>query len=238
MYRYVVALVLVVGCLPSSAIRMSVPKYEVGEDATIVITAPAADASSPIEAELVLERPDGTKLREPASLRSTQNRIKFSKPSITMLGRYHVMLVGDGQQLATPIDLNVTIDRLTQVLAETIAQFKAVYRYTRTKKAGELEWKLYGGIYDHPYKTGQQIEVMVEEPGDAFKRAWSAYDDEGTLEVIENNYVRLSERTESTTARWISQGKIITLRAAKLAHLDPKLVGRFFARYPSDLRAK
>jgi hypothetical protein len=239
MYRHLVALAFIVGCGPPPVIRMSAAaKYEVGEDATIAIEAPGADSSSPVEALLVLERPDGTKLREPATLRSERNRIKFSKPSITMVGRYRVLLVGDGKTLAAPVELNVTIDRLTEILAETIAEFKAKVRYTRAKQANDMRWKLYGGIYEHPWKSGIAIEVTIEEPGDAFKRAWSGYEEEGTLELIEGNYVRLREGSSETTARWISMGKIITLRADKLADMDPKFVGRFFARYPSDMKPK
>ena len=81
----------------------------------------------------------------------------------------------------------------------------------------------------------QQIEVLIEEPGEAFKRAWTPYEEEGTLAVIQNNYVRVRERAQSATASWTSQGRIIQLKAPSLAQLDPKFVARFFVRYPSDL---
>jgi hypothetical protein len=229
-----VILALAVGCGPPSTIKLSAAsKFEVGEDAVITIEAPGV---STLDALLVLERPDGTKVRESASISSSQTRVKFTKPTFTTTGKYTVVLVGDGRQLATPLEINVTIDRLTELLAETIAEHKATARYTRVRKHGDLEWKQYGGIYRHP-ELAAEVEVIIEEPGDAFKPAWFQYAGEGTLEVIEKNYVRLKQRTNTTTARWISRGRILTLRAKSLQTLDPKFVIRFFARHPSDLKA-
>jgi hypothetical protein len=53
---------------------------------------------------------------------------------------------------------------------------------------------------------------------------------------MQKNYVRLREGADTTTVAWTSEGRIIMLRATALAKLDPKLLMRFFTRYPSDLK--
>jgi hypothetical protein len=233
---FVAVIVFVAACGASGAIRMTAPaRYEVGEDATVAIDAPAASEGSPLEVELVLVRPDGTEERQAATLIAPQSRVRLStSPAFTQTGVYRIRLAGDGHALAPPVDINVTIDRMTELLAETIAEYKAKTRYTRARGSGALQWKQYAGTYQHPY-TEQQIEVVIEEPGEAFKRAWTPYEEEGTLAVIQNNYVRVRERATSATASWTSQGRIIQLKAGSLAQLDPKFVARFFVRYPSDL---
>jgi hypothetical protein len=236
-FRFLVAAtVLLVACGPRGAMRMTASaRYEVGEDATVAIEAPAASESSPVDVELVLVRPDGTEERQGATLKAPQSRVRLStSPAFTQTGQYQVRLVSDGRALAAPVDINITIDRLTELLAETIADYKAKKRYTRARQAGALGWKQYGGIYQHPY-VDQSIEITIEEPGEAFKRAWTTYEEEGTLAVLQNNYVRVRERATSATASWTSQGRIIQLRAPTLAQMDPKFVARFFVRYPSDL---
>ncbi len=216
--------------------RMSAPaRYEVGEDATIAIEAPSASESSPVDIELVLVHPDGTEERQAATLIAPQSRVRLSmSPAFTQTGLYQIRLVDSGRAITPPVDINVTIDHLTELLAETIADYKAKKRYTRARQAGALKWKQYGGIYQHPY-VDQSIEVLIEEPAEAFKRAWTAYEEEGTLAVLQNNYVRVRERATTATASWTSQGRIIQLRAPTLAQMDPKFVARFFVRYPSDL---
>lgn len=235
--RFLVAALVLLGACAPSALRMTVPaRYEVGEDATVAIEAPRASEGSPVEVELVLVRPDGTEERQGATLTAPQSRVRLStSPAFTQTGVYRIRLVDSGRALAPPVDINVTIDHLTELLAETIADYKARKRFTRARQAGTLEWKQYGGIYQDPSDPEHQIEVLLEEPAEAFKRAWQTYEEEGTLAVMENNYVRIRERAKSATASWTSHGRIIQLRAATLSQMDSKFVARFFVRYPSDL---
>lgn len=217
--------------------RMSAPtRYEVGEDATVTIEAPRASESSPIDVELVLVHPDGTEERQTATLIAPQSRVRLAtSPAFKQTGVYRIRLVDSGRALAPPVDINITTDHLHELLAGTIADYKAKTRFTRARQAGMLQWKQYGGIYQHPWKDDQTIEVLIEEPAEAFQRAWKAYEEEGTLAVLQNNYVRVRERAKSATASWTSQGRIIQLRAPTLAQMDPKFIARFFVRYPSDL---
>ena len=231
-------LAFLVACGPSGALRMTAPaRYEVGEDATVAIESPGVSEGSPLEVELVLVRPDGTEERQSATLVAPQSRVRLAtSPAFTQTGLYKVRIVDTGRALAPSVDINVTIDHLTELLAETIADFKATTRNTRARQAGALQWKQYSGVYQHPY-TELQVEVLIEEPGEAFKRAWATYEEVGTLAVLQNNYVRIRELAKSATASWTSQGRIIQLRAPTLAKIDPKFAARFFVRYPSDLHA-
>lgn len=235
--RFVVALVaLATACSTGHGYRVAAPdRYEVGEEATVTIDAPNADADTPVEAELLVENPDGTKQRQPARLTHTRSRMKLNG-TFMQTGRYRVSLVEAGKPLAPPVDIHVNVDRLTELLAETIAEYKAKQRYAKSRASGELRWMQYTGVYEHPWQENHEIEVTIEEPHEAFKRAWSVYNEQGVVQVIQNNYVRLREGADTTMAAWTSRGLIIVIRAADLAQMDPKFLARFFARHPSDLK--
>ena len=241
MKRSVVALVVVAGCAPHGGIKLAAPDhYEVGEEATVSIDAPGADSDAPIEGDLVLVRPDGSNFKQHVRLTSAKNRVKVgenAQPTFMDTGRYKLEFQQDAAHpLATPIDFLVNIDHLTELLSETIVEYKAKTRYTKPRASGHLTWKQYGGIYEHPWAKDHEIEVLIEEPGEAFKVAWKPYEEQGVLQVIQNNYVRLREGAETTMAAWTSEGRIIVLRSTELAKLDPKFLARFFTRYPSDLK--
>jgi len=218
-----------------SRYRVAAPdRYEVGEEATVTVDAPNANADSPIEAELVVDGPDGMK-RQPTRLTHPRSRIKIDD-AFTQTGRYRVSLIEAGKLLAPPVDIHVNIDHLTELLAETIVEYKAKTRFAKSRASGELKWMQYTGIYEHPWEDNHEIQVTIEEPREAFKRAWSVYDEQGVVQVIQNNYVRLREGADTTMAAWTSRGLIIVIRAADLAQMDPKFLARFFARHPSDLK--
>ena len=232
----VVLLAFATACHPHQGYRVAAPdRYEVGEEATLTIDAPNADADTPVEAELVVEKPDGTKQRQPTRLTQTRSRIKIGE-TFMQTGRYRVSLLEAGKLLTVPLDINVNIDHLTELLAETIAEYKAKQRTAKPRAAGDLHWMQYSGLYEHPWQDNHEIEVTIEEPREAFKRAWSVYDEQGVVQVIQNNYVRLREGADTTMAAWTSRGLIIVIRAADLAQMDPKFLARFFARHPSDLK--
>jgi hypothetical protein len=236
----VVLVWLAAACAPHGGIKLSAPgRYEVGEEATISIDAPGADPDSPVEGDLVLVRPDGTVYKQHARLTNPKNRIKVGtdEPTFMQTGRYRLQFQQDATHpLAAPVDISINIDRLTELLAETIVEYKARVRFTKPRASGHLKWKQYGGIYEHPWQKDHEIEVTIEEPGQAFKTAWKAYEERGVLQVVQKNYVRLREGAETTMAAWTSDGRIIVLRATELAKLDPKFMTRFFTRYPSDLK--
>ena len=94
-------------------------------------------------------------------------------------GRYRVSLVEAGKLLAPPVDIHVNIDHLTELLAETIVEYKAKTRFAKSRAAGDLRWMVYSGVYEHPWQANHDIEVTIEEPREAFKRAWSVYDGAG-----------------------------------------------------------
>jgi hypothetical protein len=225
-------------CRPHPGYRVAAPeRYEVGEEATLTIDAPGADPESPLDAELLVERPDGSQQRQPAHLTQERSRIKVgSGPTFMQTGRYRVSLVEAGKVIAPPVDIHINIDHLTELLADTIVEYKAKQRYAKSRAAGSLRWMQYSGVYEHPWQDNHEIEVTIEEPREAFKRAWAAYDEQGVVQVIQNNYVRLREGAETTMAAWTSRGLIIAVRAADLAQMDPKFLARFFARHPSDLK--
>lgn len=235
-HRFVGVVFALAACHPQQGYRVSAPdRYEVGEEATLTIDAPNADPDTPVDAELLVEHPDGTKQRQPTRLVQTRSRIRVGD-AFMATGRYRVSLVEAGKLLAPPVDINVNVDHLTELLAETIAEYKAKNRVARSRAAGELRWMQYSGVYQHPWQDNRDIEVTIEEPREAFKRAWSVYEEQGTVQVIQNNYVRLREGADSTMAAWTSRGLIIVIRAAGLDQLDPKFLARFFARHPSDLK--
>lgn len=224
------------GCGTGHGYRVAAPdRYEVGEEATLTIDAPSADTDTPIEAELIVENPDGTKQRQPTRLTQTRSRIKLGE-AFMQTGRYRVTLSEAGKPLAPPVNIHVNVDHLTELLASTVAEYKAKQRVAKARAAGVLRWMQYSGLYAHPWQDNHDIEVTIEEPREAFRRAWSVYDEQGVVQVIQSNYVRLREGADSTMAAWTSRGLIIVIRAADLDQMDPKFLARFFARHPSDLK--
>lgn len=233
---FVLVALVATACTAQKPFRLTAPeRYEVGEEATLTIDA----ANEPVEADLVLERPDGTTMRQPARLTHATSRIKLGE-GFTQTGRYRVTLVQADKPLAPPLDINISIDHLSELLTESIVDYKAKRRFAKARSSGSLRWMQYIGVYEHPWQADHDIEVTIEvtteEPRGALERAWSAYTEQGVLQVIQNNYVRLREGTESTTAAWTSRGLIVAIRAADLAQMDPKFLARFFARHPSDLK--
>jgi hypothetical protein len=229
---FVVVAVLATACTAQKPFRLTAPeRYEVGQEATLTIDA----ANTPVEADLVVERPDGTSARQPAQLTHATSRIKLGE-GFTQTGRYRVTLVQEGKPLAPPLDINITIDRLSELLAEAIGDYKAKHRGAKSRAAGSLRWMQYSGVYEHPWQADHDIEVTIEEPREAMKRAWAVYAEQGVVQVIQNNYVRLREGAETTMAAWTSRGLIIAIRAADLTQMDPKFLARFFAKHPSDLQ--
>ena len=239
MKGWLAALVWLAACAPHGGIKVSAPeRYEVGEEATISIDAPGADPDSPVEGDIVLVRPDGTVFKQHARLTNPKNRIKLGdEPTFMQTGRYRLQFQQDANHpLAAPVDISVNIDHLTELLSETIVEYKAKLRYTKPRANGHLHWKQYGGIYQHPWQSDHEIEIIIEEPGEAFKTAWKVYEEQGILQVMQKNYVRLREGADTTMAAWTADGRIIVLRATDLAKFDPKFIARFFTRYPSDLK--
>jgi hypothetical protein len=238
--KWSVALVLLAAaCAPHGGIKIATPeRYEAGEEATVTIDAPGADEDSPVEGDIVLVRPDGSIHKQHARLTNEKNRIKVGNSETFMqTGRYRLQFQQDANHpLAAPVDIAINIDRLSELLAEVIVDYKAKVRYTKPRANGHLRWKQYGGVYEHPWQQDHEIEVTIEEPGEAFKTAWKTYEEQGVLQVMQKNYVRLREGAETTMAAWTSEGRIIVLRATELAKLDPKFITRFFTRYPSDLK--
>lgn len=235
--RFVVALVaFATACRTGHGYRVAAPdRYEVGEEATVTIDAPNADADSPVDAELLVENPDGTQQRQSTRLTQTRSRIKLGE-AFMQTGRYRVTLSEAGKPLAPPVDIHVNVDHLSELLAGTVAEYKAKHRFAKARAAGELRWMQYSGVYEHPWQDHHEIEVTIEEPREAFKRAWAVYDEQGVVQVIQNNYVRLREGADTTMTAWTSRGLIIVIRAADLDQMDPKFLAHFFARHPSDLK--
>jgi hypothetical protein len=240
MRSLVCCLVLSIGCASAPAYRLSVPEqYEVGEDPTIGV---AIGKTSSDSAVVVITRPDGSTVRQPVSLGMARTNVRFGgsiarghTPTFTARGDYLVELEANGTQLARQ-EIRISVDRLTRMFPEEeIAGFELLARYTRERGLRKQHWKTYGALYEHTLRSGSEIRVVIEDPGDALDAAWKQYEDEGTLGVIENNNVRFRERSGSVSASWISGKKIVAMRAAVLADFQRGFIGRFLARYPSSL---
>jgi len=230
----------VVACASGPPYRLSVrDRYEVGEDPTIdvAIREPTKDT-----AVLIVTRPDGTTVRERVALSSAQNNVRFGRPlergvepTFTARGDYRVELRNNQAVLAKQ-EIRVSVDRLTTVFDdEPVADFELVAHYTRARANKQQHWKTYGALYEHTLRKGVQINVVIEEPGGALREAWKPYEEEGTIEVMENHYVRFRERVGSVSASWISGDKIIAMRAESLADFERGFIARFLAKYPSSL---
>lgn len=241
--RALAVLWLVMGC-GSPAYRLTVTEpYEVGEDATIGLQVKQV---SDDDAEIVITRPDGTIVKQHAPLDAAVTRIRFSPPvprpraipTFTTTGDYLVELKSGKRVLATK-KLEVKIDHLNDLIPdESVSEYKPITRFTRPKQAGDKHWKIYGATYEHPFHPDARVDVVVEEPKEDMSTAWKAYEEEGTLGVIENSNVVIRERTDSASAAWKSGDWIVSMRASRLAELQRGLIAHFLARFPSKLNAK
>lgn len=240
--RALVALCLVGACARgSAAYHLSVPDaYEVGENATIGLR---VGELTDEPAVLVITRPDGSTVRTYAPLDTEVSRIRLGaplsqpgvEPTFTMVGNYLIELRAGARVLAKH-ELEVTSARLDEILPdEEIAGYKPVTRYTRRKQSGQLRWKTYGAIYEHPVQSDATIEVVIELPGPHLVEAWKPYEEDTTLAVIANNNVRLRERAANVSASWRASEHIVTMRAPMLADLERGLIAHFLARFPSKL---
>jgi hypothetical protein len=231
-----------VACASGPAHRLTVrDRYELGEDPTIVVG--NRDTSS-ADATLIITRPSGSTLRERVSLGAAEINVRVNanapvvrgrEATFSELGDYRVELRANQAVVATH-EIRISIDRLTKIFGtDEIASFEPIARYTRARQNKQQHWKSYGALYEHTLRAGTQIHVLIEEPGNALREAWKAYEEEGTLGVIENNNVRFRERSGSVSASWISGKRIIGMRAATLEDFERGFIAHFLARYPSDL---
>jgi hypothetical protein len=238
-------LLSIIGCVacasgPPHRLRIH-DQYEVGEDPTILV---ASRESSSGDAVLVITRPGGSTVQQAVALRAPQTNVRFNanapvssgrEPTFTEIGAYRVELRA-GETILARKEIRISIDRLTTIFdGDEIASFAPVTRYARARQNKQQHWKSYGALYEHTLRPGAQIHVLIEEPGDALRDAWKAYEEEGTLGVIENNNVRFRERAGSVSASWISGTKIIAMRAAVLDDFQRGFIAHFLARYPSSL---
>lgn len=229
-----------VGCASGPPYQLSVHNsYEVGEDPTIGISIAQPTQE---KAVLIVTRPDGSTVRQKLSLGASKSSVRFgsaidrgSEATFTERGDYRIELRNDNALLAKQ-EIRISVDRLTKMFDESeIADFAPVARYTRPRGLKKQQWKTYGALYEHTLRKGVQIHVLIEEPGDALDDAWKQYEEEGTLGVIENSYVRFREREGSVSASWLSGTKIVAMRAETLADFERGFIGNFLARYPSKL---
>jgi hypothetical protein len=229
---------LVAACAPPYRLAVQ-DQYEVGEDPTIAV---AVRETSKQQAILIITRPDGSTVHEMVSLAGSRNNVRFGRPpargiesTFTMRGDYRVELRDDKAVLAKQ-EIRVAVDRLTALFEESeIADFARVARYTRSRSNRHQRWKTYGALYEHTFRGGVQIQVTIEEPGDALRDAWKPFEEEGTLSVIENHTVRFRERNDSVSASWVSGKRIIALRGQTLADFEPGFMRAFLQKHPSEL---
>jgi uncharacterized protein YrrD len=214
--------------------------YEVGEDPTFDISISQTSQDTAI---LRVTRPDGSTVRGKVKLDVPHTSVRVggqleagSEPTFTERGDYRVELRTDKTLLAKQ-EIRISVDRLTSMFTDDeIADFAPLTRYTRGRANKQEHWKTYGAIYEHTFRKGVQIHVVIEEPGDALADAWKPYEEGGTLGVIENNYVRFRDREGSVSASWISGKKIVAMRAETLDDFERGFIGAFLARYPSSLQ--
>ena len=240
--RVISCLVVLAACARAPAYTLGVRDgYELGEDPTIAV---AIREPSSGDALLVITKPDGSTVRQKVGLGVAQTNIRFNtpvergrEPTFSATGDYRVELRLNEAILAKQ-EIRISTDRLTEMFGDgEVASFEPVARYTRAKQHKQRHWKTYGALYEHTLRSDVQIQVVIEEPGDALADAWKPYEEEGMLGVIENNHVRFRERTGSVSASWIAGKRIIAMRAATLDDFQRGFIAYFLARYPSDLRA-
>jgi hypothetical protein len=238
-----VVLCVIAGCRTTQPYRLEAGRFEVGEDAVVSVH---VDKPTSDDAQLVIARPDGSRVRQRAPLDVEVSRIRFGtplprpgvEPTFTVKGTYSVEL-RQGKEVLASESIVVRTNHLDDLLPdEVIADYKPIVRYVRVKQSGPHAWKTYGAIYEHPFRREARIEIVVEEPGEHLTSAWLPYEDESTLGVILDNNVRIRERAESFSASWKSSGNIVTLRGPTLADLERGLIGHFLARFPSKLLPK
>jgi hypothetical protein len=234
-------IVCLVGCASGASYKLTTrDSYEVGEDPTFDV---AISQTSPETAILRVTRPDGSTVRSKIRLDAKQTSVRVggsldtgSEPTFTERGDYRVELRTDKALLARQ-EIRISVDRLTSIFTdEEIADFAPLTRYTRARANKQERWKTYGAIYEHTLRKGVTIHVVVEEPEHALRDAWKPYEEEGTLQVIENNNVRFRERPGNVSASWISGNVIVAMRAETLDDFERGFIGAFLARYPSTLQ--
>jgi len=237
----VLCILCLVGCASSASYKLTArDTYEVGEDPTFDL---AITQTSPDTAILRVTRPDGSTVRSKVRLDAKQTSVRVggsldegSEPTFTERGAYRVELRTDKTLLARQ-EIHISLDRLTSIFTdEEIADFAPLTRYTRARANKQERWKTYGAIYEHTLRKGVMIRVVIEEPGAALQDAWKSYKEGGTLQVIENNYVRFRERPGNVSAAWISGTQIVAMRAETLDDFERGFIGAFLARYPSTLQ--
>lgn len=236
-----ICLMAVAACGPAAGYRLSSPeRYEVGDDATITVD---GGGGTEVAVEVVIIRPDASVVREPARLGSERIRVRFSgeprgPATFNQIGDYRIEL-RSGDRVLAKHEIRVSVDRLDELLpAKEVAGYAPISRATRSRQHGTRRWKTYEITYRHPWRTGAEVEILIEEPKAELESAWQRYIEEGTLGVIENNNVRFRERSDSASASWIAGKRIVAVRSATLADLERGLIGHFLARFPSDLRAE
>jgi hypothetical protein len=239
--RALVVLCVIAGCRTTQPYRLDVmDRYEVGEDAVVSVH---VERPSGDDAQLVITRPGGTRIRQRAPLDVEVSRIRFGtplprpgvEPTFTVPGTYRVELRA-GKKVLARLAIEVKVDHLSDLLPdEVIADYKPIVRYARAKQSGPSAWMTYGAIYEHPFRADARIEILIEEPKDHLATAWLPYEEDSTLGVILDNNVRVRERAESFTASWKGSGMIVSLRGPTLADLERGLIRHFLARFPSKL---
>jgi len=245
--RAVVLLTLVIGCAHAKPVpyRLTIPeKYEVGEDATVVLDVKQV---SDDDAKIIVTRPDGTVVKEAASLEEASARIRFGKPpphpglppTFTIPGEYKVELeVNDNVEAKTVIVVKKNLLDELLPMAD-VGDYKQITRYTRPKIYGKKDQgKSYGAIYTLPWKVESRVEITIDDPGKHLKATWKTFEEEGAVTVMDNSNVIFRERAESVTASWFSDNKIIRMQAPTLADLEKDIIGFFLSKFPSKLEAK
>lgn len=243
--RIALLVLLAVGCTRGSAsapYRIAVPdRYEVGEDATIVLEATKV---SDDDAQLVITRPDGTIVKEHAPLDQATSRVRFGgppphpgvPPTFTTTGAYQIELKVDDVVVAKT-EINVARNRIDELLpTDDVADYKQITRYTRPKIYGTtLQGKAYGALYSSASNVEARIEVTIDDPGKFLAQTWKSYEEEGARSVIEESTVIFRERAESVTASWHSDKVIIRMQAPTLPDLERGIIKHFLTRFPSKL---
>jgi hypothetical protein len=242
--RVLCALGLVVACSHPAYQLSAREAYEVGEDPTVVVQ---IRETSSTDAELVIVRPDRSIVKKKLKLDLAERNVRFGsvqvqpgvaveEPAFNQVGHYKIELRSGGQVLAQQ-EIDISKDRLTQKLTEdVIAGFAPLVRFTRVRANGPQRWKTYGAVYEHTKRTGVQVQVVIEEPGEYMTDAWKPYEDEGTLAVIEKNNVVVRERTGSATASWVSGDRIVAIRADSMTDVSRGFLSFFLVKFPSSLK--
>lgn len=245
--RAAFALVLAAGCGAARAVPYTLAspeRYEVGEDATIMLTVKQV---SDDDAQIVITRPDGSIVKENAPLDVESSRVRFGRPpphpglppTFTTKGAYKIELKVDDTVLAHS-ELMVTSNHIDDLLpVEDVADYKQITRFTRPKVYGKtFEGKSYGAIYSPPWRVEARVEITIDEPKKHLGETWKLYAEEGAMSEIEGNNVIFRERSESVTASWFTTDKIIRMQAPTMPDLEKGIIGHFLKKFPSKLKAQ